>query len=341
MTKRKRYRILISRPDRIGDVVLSTPMPREIKKTFPDAFVAVLVRSYTKDIYLNNPYVDEIIIADEFLSCSKKNFFKWIKQIKSCKFTHALMLLPNERINYLLFLSGIKTRVGVGHKFYQFITGTKSVSRNKYIPLRHEADYCMDLARKIGVETYDLTPEIYLTSAEKVHSESRRKELLGDKKFLVGVHSTSGNSAPNWTANEYKKLIEQLKDNQSVQVVVTDNIVPSELKEIDNLFYPNVDKSLRESIINFNALDLLISASTGPMHICSALKVKTVSLFCPLTSCSPKLWGPLGNESKVILPTEGYCQTKCAGDPKKCTFTEEGGIEVNRVVLEVEKMITH
>jgi heptosyltransferase-2 len=77
------------------------------------------------------------------------------------------------------------------------------------------------------------------------------------------------------------------------------------------------------------------------MHICSALKVKTVSLFCPLTACSPKLWGPLGNESTVILPTEGYCQTKCPGDPKKCTFTGDGGIEVNRVALEAEKMLAH
>ncbi len=341
MTKKKQYRILISRPDRVGDVVLSTPIPREIKKTFPNAFVAVLVRNYTKDIYLNNPYVDEIITADEFLSDSKKNFFKWIKQIRKFKFTHALMLLPNERINYLLFLSGIKTRVGVGHKFYQFITGTKSVNRNKYIPLRHEADYCMDLARKIGVETNDLTTEIHLSSAEKNHSEKIKKELMGDKKYLVGVHSTSGNSAPNWTTNEYKKLIKQLKQNRFFQVVITDNIVPPELNGIDGLYYPNVDSSLRESIINFNALDLLISASTGPMHICSALKVKTVSLFCPLTACSPKLWGPLGNESTVILPTEGYCQTKCPGDPKKCTFTGDGGIEVNRVALEAEKMLAH
>lgn len=341
MTKKKQYRILISRPDRVGDVVLSTPIPREIKKTFSDAFVAVLVRSYTQDIYLNNPYVDEIIIADDFLSGPKKKFFKWIKKIRRYKFTHALMLLPNERINYLLFLSGIKTRVGVGHKFYQFITGTKSVSRNKYIPLRHEADYCMDLARKIGVETNDLTTEIHLSSAEKNHSEKIKKELMGDKKYLVGVHSTSGNSAPNWTANEYKKLIKQLKQNRFFQVVITDNIVPPELDGIDSLYYPNVDSSLRESIINFNALDLLISASTGPMHICSALKVKTVSLFCPLTACSPKLWGPLGNESTVILPTEGYCQTKCPGDPKKCTFTGDGGIEVNRVALEAEKMLAH
>ena len=57
----KQLRFLISRIDRIGDVVLSTPLPREIKKKYPNSYVAVLVKHYTKDIYLNNPNVDEII----------------------------------------------------------------------------------------------------------------------------------------------------------------------------------------------------------------------------------------------------------------------------------------
>lgn len=60
----KQLRFLISRIDRIGDVVLSTPLPREIKIKYPNSFVAVLVKNYTKDIYLNNPFVDAIITYD-------------------------------------------------------------------------------------------------------------------------------------------------------------------------------------------------------------------------------------------------------------------------------------
>ncbi|MCL4551443.1 MAG: lipopolysaccharide heptosyltransferase family protein, partial [Bacteroidetes bacterium] len=70
----RQRRILIVRPDRIGDVVLSTPLPREIKKTFPDSFVAVLVRKYTQDIYLNNPNVDKILLIDDYDDGSLKSF---------------------------------------------------------------------------------------------------------------------------------------------------------------------------------------------------------------------------------------------------------------------------
>ncbi len=92
------------------------------------------------------------------------------------------------------------------------------------------------------------------------------------------------------------------------------------------LLYPNKGNTLRNSIINLAALDVLISNSTGPMHICAALKIPTLSLFCPLTACSPKLWGPIGNKSEIVLPTETYCSTQCPVDPKKCDYSNPGGL---------------
>lgn len=335
MNNQKQKRILISRPDRVGDVVLSTPIPRELKKTFPRSYVAVLVRSYTKDIFLNNPFVDEVIIADEFLSGSKKNFLKWVREIRKFKFTHALMLLPNERINYLLFFAGIKTRVGVGHKLFQLITGVKSVSRNKYIPLRHEADYCMNLARKIGVENADITPKIYLSDEEKEKLAEKRKSLLGEKKYLIGIHSTSGNSAPNWTPDYYADLIKLLIPNEELQIVCTDQKVPEIIFNTHGVKIPEEVLSIRE----FGIFDLLVSASTGPMHVCAAMGIKTISIFCPLTACSPKLWGPLGNESIVVMPEENYCQNKCPGDPKVCTFNGEEGISPEKVYKAILKLL--
>lgn len=335
----KQKRILIVRPDRIGDVVLSTPLPREIKKTYPDSFVALFLRKYTKEIYDNNPYVDKIILIDDNDDNSMEAFWNKVKEIRSYKFTHSLTLLPTERLNYLLFFAGIPFRVGVGHKFYQFITFTRSVSRNKYIPLRHEADYSMDLARRIGVVSDNLTTEIFLSQKEKIESRKVREHFLKGKELIIGVHTTSGNSAPNLTAGTYKELIDKLANLKNVKIVITDNQVSEDLQNLPSVDYPNINKSLRESIINFAALDLLISASTGPMHICAALKIKTLSLFCPLTACSPKLWGPLGNENRIIQPSDNYCSNVCPGDPKKCTFEGEGGISSDHILTEIKNFI--
>lgn len=321
----KQLRFLIARIDRIGDVVLSTPLSREIKRVYPDSFVAVLVREYTKDIYLNNPFVDEIIIYDDS-DKSLKSFIKQAQIIRSYKFTHAFMLLPDERLNYILFLAGIPYRVGVGHKIYQMLTFTKFVDRKKYNPLRHEADYALDMIRKIGIESNSMEPEIYLTVKEKEEAKEFRADIVQGEKFLIGINATSGNSAPNLSLAEYRKLILLLSKDNSLKVIVTDKEPPKEISDIPEIEYPFINNSLREAIIKFSALDLLVSNSTGPMHICAALKVPTLSLFCPLTACSPKLWGPLGNKSKIILPKENYCHTQCPGDPKVCRYEGDSGI---------------
>jgi ADP-heptose:LPS heptosyltransferase len=246
------------------------------------------------------------------------------------------MLLPNERLNWILFFSGIPTRIGVGHKLYQFLSFSKYVDRKKYIPLRHEADYCLDMVRKIGIDPKNIEPEIFLSNEELVKRDEIRKKIAPNGESLIGINTTSGKSSPNLRLDEYKKLIELLSVEKNNRVVVMDNDPSDEIKNLKNVVYPNIGLSLRESIINFSSLDLLVSASTGPMHICSALKVPTISLFCPLPACSPKLWGPLGNESNIILPEENYCSTVCPGDPHICNFSGDGGIDSNKVYEKVK-----
>lgn len=335
----KQLRILIARPDRIGDVVLSTPIPRELKKAYPECFVAVLVREYTKDIYLNNPHVDEIIVYNEPPEKQKiREFFRVVKELRKYSFTHAFMLLPTERLNWILFLSGIKYRIGVGHKFYQFISGARSVQRHKYIPLRHEADYCMDMARKIGVVPDSLDPEIHLTDEEKKKAAEYRKEFIGGEKYLVGVHSTHGGSSANWKPSRYRELILKLVGQKDIRVAITDINIPEEINNIEGVIYPKIN-SLRDLVIYLAGLDILISSSTGPMHLAAALKIKTVSLFCTLTACSPMLWGPLGNEAHIIVPEENYCRDICKGDPKNCWFEGPGGISVDNVFTKIIEIL--
>ncbi len=334
----KQLRFLIARIDRIGDVVLSTPLPREIKKTYPNSYVAVLVKNYTKDIYLNNPNVDEIITYDN-PDKTEKSFWELVSEIKQYKFSHAFMLLPNEKLNYALFFSGIKYRVGVGHKLYQFLTFSKYVDRKKYIPLRHEADYCLDMPRKIGVNVNEIHPEIFLSEDEKSKAAEIRKSLKKNNELLVGIHVTSGNSSPNLSTKSYLELTKVLSKNKKLRVLITDIYPPGGLLEISNVEYIFKGESLRKDIIRFASLDLLVSNSTGPMHICAALKVPTLSVFCPLTACSPTLWGPLNNKSEIVLPTREYCATQCPGDPKKCDFSNDGGLEAEEIVSRIYKFL--
>ena len=102
LNKKKQLKVLVARIDRIGDVVLSTPIPREIKRFSPDSFVAVLVKKYTKDVYVNNPHVDEIIIYDEDNDGKQPTFWELVKTLRKYKFSHAFTLLLGLKTHYLL-----------------------------------------------------------------------------------------------------------------------------------------------------------------------------------------------------------------------------------------------
>jgi len=51
----------VVRPDRVGDVVLSTPIYHTLKASFPNSFIGALVSPYTSPLLEQNPYIDAVI----------------------------------------------------------------------------------------------------------------------------------------------------------------------------------------------------------------------------------------------------------------------------------------
>jgi len=333
-------RILIIRPDRIGDVVLTTPLIRAVKRSFSGSFVGVMVGSNAAPLLQGNPNVDLIITDDpRGKDSGKAGFWRMVKFLRSQKFDTGLMPLPRERHAWMMLLAGISTRVGVGGKLFQIITSTQTVSRNKYIPLRHEADYVMDLGRKIGVTDDNLMPELFPRDQEKQNA-LRRLAVKGinPSRAIIGINPSSGGSVPNWTPRRYIQLIQSLADRYQIVVNISKNDI-----EIEEMLAPILRPGIatdtgdiRELIALCAGMDVLVSSSTGTMHIAAALGVPTVSLFCPLTACSPQLWGPLGNRAEVILPGPNYCQFQCPRDPKICPLEDIG---VATVIQRIETVL--
>ncbi len=335
-------KILIVRTDRIGDVVMITPVIRELRKTYPGSFIGALVTSYTSDILSNNPHLDTIIIDD----LSEGSFNKVVREIRTHKFTDGLLTWPIKRAAYQMFLAGVKNRIGVGRKLYEVITFMKSVSRNDYIPLRHEADYCMDLARAIGVETNNLTPEIFLTEDEKADGENflLSKGIPNNGKRII-VHTGYGHSSPNWSEEKYLGLITKiLSFDENANIILTapemsaDFLTNVNSLKSNNIF--NVSKDfprLRDLIKTISACNVLVSSSTGPMHLASALGIPTVSIFCHNAMCRIDRWGALGEKAHNIEVNAAFCESHCKQDVSKCEIDQ--AISTSQVLDKILKII--
>ena len=57
---KKSKSVLILKYDRIGDMVVSTPIFRELKIAYPNISISVLASKANKDVIKNNPYIDKI-----------------------------------------------------------------------------------------------------------------------------------------------------------------------------------------------------------------------------------------------------------------------------------------
>ncbi|MFO7609007.1 MAG: glycosyltransferase family 9 protein [Candidatus Krumholzibacteriia bacterium] len=315
-----RRNVLIVRHDRLGDAVLATPLPREIKRAWPDARVGVLVRGYTRDIFAHDPHVD-VVLTDDFTPATRgPAFWSRVRELRRHRFTHGLMLLADQRIAYMLAAAGIPVRVGHGITLYHALSLTRPVLTRKRRPGRHEGDYALDLLRAIGIEPADTQPRIHLTDGERRTAAWRRREWDADGRRIVGLHTTSGRSSANWEPAAWAELAALLVADPGLRVVVTDDAPPPAVAAVPGVVLPNRRAPLRAALVNLAALDLLVSASTGPMHAAAALGVPTLSLFCPLPACEPALWGARGPLAVAVTPSAGYCGARCPGDPKLCTF---------------------
>jgi len=59
-------KILITRTDRIGDLILTTPAIRAVRKYYPEAEIHLLINDYTKDLVLNNPNIDKLLVDGKY-----------------------------------------------------------------------------------------------------------------------------------------------------------------------------------------------------------------------------------------------------------------------------------
>lgn len=327
----------------MGDVILATPLLRALRRTFPAAHLAALVRPYARDLLLHNPHLDAVLLDDAAgIHAGRAGFRRLVRDIRAQRFDTALLLLPTKRAAHALFWAGIPRRIGVGRKPYEVLTFMQSVSRHKYIPLRHEADYCLDLGRKIGVRAgaspADLAAELFVTGPERATAAARFAALgAAPGDTLVGIHPASGGSSPNWEPGRYVALATRLLEvvPGPMRLVVTGEENTPPFPASPRVFDARGKRPLRELLADLSALHVLVSASTGPMHAAAALGVPTVSLFCPLPACSPQLWGPQGNVARFVMPPDGHCPAHCARDPKDCRFEAIGVEAVLQRVVEV------
>lgn len=296
-------KILISRTDGIGDLLLTTPMISEVKAKYPDSKITVLVSGYAAQLLLNNPDVDETIIYDS------KDQESLLKRLRAEKFDIVIAAYPRPELAWIFFRAGIPQRYGTASRWYS-IFYNKPVLMSRKKSEKSEADYNIMTAGTLLDKVSAVKEYYYITEDEK----QKGLGYIGQKKMAPGfiiIHPGSKGSAWNLSEAAYAKLVEELlaegyqvlltggKSEKAMLLRIKDSVKSGHL-----LFIMGEELTMREFAGIISHAAVLISGSTGPMHIAAALGVKTLSFFPPdkIAAMKPMRWAALGNIQVIMQP---------------------------------------
>jgi len=314
--------ILLVRTDRIGDVVLSLPAAALLKDLYPGCRITFLAREYTAPLIALSRSVDEVINDDPALSARGL-----AKILKAHAFDAAILLHPTGRLAWALRLAGIPVRIGTAYRWYSLLFNRR-VKQHRKFSLKHELEHNLDLVRTgLGLpsgEGKEYLPEISIPPELKERAARKLSGTIDINRPFMAIHPGSGGSARDWPLQKFAELIDKIKisnlKSQNSNIVVTLGPGEEHLKEklqthlktqpawVSGLSLPQLAAFLSQA-------ESMVSNSTGPLHIATAVKTRVIGLYCPMIPCHPKRWGPYGPGHSTLIPPVGLCR-KCTG--RKC-----------------------
>ena len=310
-------KILFVRTDRIGDVLVSTPALRALRKAYPEAWISVMVAPAAYQAVELNPDISEVLVYDKRAKWRRQ--FEFWRQLRSRHFDVAVIAHCTNPVNWLVFLAGIPERIGYARRAGYLLT--TPLPNVKVLGERHEANYILDLVRKIGALPLDPIPVFRFDEEDaKFAAGMLRKMGINGRQSVVAIHAGSSSPSKRWQAEYFLQLIGRLALRPDLRVILVGGTHEMALS------HQIIPRGLETRVIDFTGLlnlkelgavlarcALLVSCDSGPVHVAVGVGTPNVTIFGRnRPGLGPRSWGPLGTQDRVVQKDVGC--TVCLAD---------------------------
>ncbi len=258
----KPLKILVVRFSSIGDIVLTSPVVRMLKKQL-NAQVHFLTKSAYVSILKNNPYIDSIYQIDNSIN-------EVIANLKKENYDYVIDLHHNFRTQILKFRLGVPSRSFNKLNVEKFMLNTFKMNS---LPEIHIVDRYLATVTNLGVKNDNEGLDFFLSAADKVELSLFPKEYIS---FVIGgQHSTK--ILPNNKIISIIKKIEKpvLLIGASKDAIRGEQIID----QTENTINTCGKYSLLQSAFLIQQAQSVITHDTGMMHIAAAFKKKIYSVW--------------------------------------------------------------
>lgn len=341
----KPKKILIIDLDNVGDVVMASFLPRELKELYPDSQIDVLIKEYSQEVLANNPFVNELIIFNPpWLGDLLNKRFNWqdswwlIKKLSSRKYDLAVVVDADWRKALIAKMARIPQRVGAGKKRAQLFL-TRPVPYEKKA-VKHVVEYNMDLLRALGGGHEEVGLEIFINrDATQWADDFFHSHDIKFSDVVIGIHPGAGDSAKVWPEENFISLINKLAAGQKIKILVTeskgDSHAAAIVAGVNNGRVIAVENiSVIKMAAIFKRCKCVISGDTGPMHLAVAVGTKVVAIFGPTDD---RRFGPYG-KGHIVVRNELAC-SPCGGGSRCAERECMDSIDAEQVLDAVEEII--
>jgi len=328
-------RILLVRPDHLGDMVMTTPVLQALRSQAPEAQITMLGGPWSSEVVARHPAIDHLITLPfpGFQRTAQRPLepyrllFSTAQQLRRKRYDIALNLRPDFWWGgALLYLAGIPRRVG-----YAIEPGTPFLTHALPFPVEEHATVSSLRLASAGLQacglpalTEPFTPARYplqfapTTQERAFVSERLASAGIGADDALVVIHPGTGGAVKLWRIEAWSHIADRLSTTDilpaAAHIVLTGS--PKErpmLEEITRDMHTQAllvtDMTVGQLAALLGRAQLVLGVDNGPLHLAVAQDTLTLHIFGP---SNPRIFGPWGTPGRhlIVAATE-----RCPGCP--------------------------
>ncbi len=299
-------RILVKEVNWLGDVVMSMPALRAIRRSFPVAHLAILLKRELAGFFDGIDWIDEIIPYS--VQPGLRGFndrLSIIKTIRSRRFDLAI-LFPNSFESALwVTLAGIPRRAGYV-KDVRGLMLTHKTPPPPHAMTGHQVHYWLALVRSTvgasgNARDFALQPDQAHTQKMRTWLDKNRKR--NDSRIVAVAPAAAFGPAKEWPAAHFVKLIDDLAEHHNTECVLVG--APSERLRCEKIaaearrgaIVAAGETGVGELVALLALADGFVGNDSGAMHVAAALGRPTVGIF---GSTNPERTGPRGPKTEAL-----------------------------------------
>jgi heptosyltransferase-2 len=298
-------RVLVKEVNWLGDLVMSLPALKAVRRAFPTARLSVLIKAELASFFDGAGWIDEVIpyrVGRSLGGLADRRHV--VAEIRSRRFDLAIVFPRSFESAFWTALARVPSRVGFAADGRGLML-THKTTRPAALSRSHQVfDYLYLLRTTLGIEgdRTDIAPDV-LAAHRATMRDWLRAERRGNGRLIALAVAAAYGPAKEWPVARYAALVDRLAEHHGAECVLIG--APSERPRCAMVASASTagaaiaagQTTIGQALALLSLCDGFAGNDSGSMHVAAALGIPTVGIF---TSTNPQRTGPLGPRAQAL-----------------------------------------